>query len=207
MKLLVDNQPAEIIETQETSLNEVIERISNDLQEQNRVISEIYVNGRMMTGWNDETLSSMKVGTCDSMRLISEEPRKLAHKVLYDIAGFMGNIQNALVECSTKIQSRNEQEGLQILETITSTWAELYMGLQKAIAVTGVGFENIFVEGKSFSQINEEIHQYLDDVSELVQEQQFLELSDVLEYEIAPRVPQIREGIYKLIKETEKKPH
>lgn len=207
MKLLVDNQPAEVIETQESSLSEVIERISNDLQEQNRVISEIYVNGRMMAGWNDETLSTMKVGTCDNMRLISETPRKLAHKVLYDIAGFMGNIQNALVECSTKIQSRNEQEGLQILETITSTWAELYMGLQKAIAVTGVGFDNIIVDGKSFSQINEEIHQFLDDVSELVQEQQFLELSDILEYEIAPRIPQIREGIYKLIKETEKKPH
>ncbi|MEW6234972.1 MAG: hypothetical protein AB1656_06270 [Candidatus Omnitrophota bacterium] len=207
MKLLVDKIPVEVVETDSAQLSEVIERISKELQTRNRVISEIYVNGRMMGGWDDPSIEKRTVADCEDLRLISEEPRKLAHKVLYDIAGYMNHIQEALVETSSKIQSRNEQEGMRLLENVTTTWAELYKGLQNAVTVTGLDFHEIMVDNRSFLEINEEMHKYLDEISDLVQEQRFLELSDILEYEIAPRIPLIREGIYKLIKELEKKPH
>ena len=207
MKLLVDKIPVAVAEADNARLSDVIERISKEVQTRNRVISEIYVNGRMMGGWDDPTIEKHKVGDCEDLRLVSEEPRKLAHKVLYDIAGYMKRIQESLVETSSKIQSRNEQEGMRLLENVTTTWAELYLGLQNAVTVTGLDLHEIMVDNRSFLEINEEMHQYLDEISDLVQEQRFLELSDILEYEIAPRIPLIREGIYKLIKELEKKPH
>lgn len=207
MKLILDNQPVELRESEDASLRRIIERVSEELKERNRVISEIYVDGKMMGGWDDPNMKDLTVGECEHMRLISEAPRKLAHKVLYDIAGFMPNIQNALIETSEKIQSRQEEEGMKLLEEVSSTWAELYTGLQNAITVTGLDYSSVRIENKSFLEINDEIHQYLNQVSDLVSEQQFLELSDILEYEIAPRIPMIQEGIYRLIKELEKKPN
>jgi hypothetical protein len=40
-----------------------------------------------------------------------------------------------------------------------------------------------------------------------VQDQQYLELSDILEYELAPRLPELEEGIYQIIKSVEQAIH
>ncbi|HXK94715.1 MAG TPA: hypothetical protein PKV38_13660, partial [bacterium] len=89
MELKIDNQFAEVVEPDNASLREVIERVSRDLGQHNRVISEIQMNGQEMAGWDDPRILPMTVGQCRSLHLVSEEPRKLAHKMLYEIAGFM----------------------------------------------------------------------------------------------------------------------
>ena len=207
MELILDDEGIDVIEPEDATLREVVDRVSQELKNRNRVISEIIVDGVQIGGWDDPGMSQRTVGDCHSIRLLSEEPRRLAHKVLYDIAAYMPRIQEALINTSSKIQSREEQEGLYLLEQATSTWAELLQGLQSALTVTGLNFESISVQGRPFLEINEEIHAYLEEASNLVEGRQYLELSDILEYEIAPRLPLMEECIYLLIKELEKKPH
>lgn len=207
MDLTLDNQTKEITEQGTDTLRDVIERLSEELKHKNRVISEIYINGKQVGGWDDPEVAEMKINACNHLRIISEEPRKLAHNVLYDIAEYMPRLQEALVETSSKIQSRQEQEGLYLLEQVTATWAELLQGLQSAIIVTGIDLDDIMVNGKKFTDINIEIHGYLEQASDMVQAQQNLELSDILEYEIAPRMPLVEEAIHQMIKAVEKKPH
>lgn len=206
MKLLLDGQPVEVRESNPTPLRTVIERISEEIRP-SRVISEIFLDGKLMGGWDDPEITSRTVAQCRSLELISEEPRALAHKVLYEIGSYMPRIQEALVSTSASIQSGKEEEGLHLLHEISSTWAELFQGLQNALIVTGLDSSQVTVEGKTFIEINEELHQLLEQVSDLVEGRQFLELSDILEYEIAPRIPQVEEGIYRIIREIEKKPH
>ena len=207
MDLTLDNQNKEVVEQGTDTLRDVIERLSEELKHKNRVISEIYIDGKQVGGWDDPEVADRKVETCSHLRIMSEEPRKLAHNVLYDIAEYMPRLQEALVETSSKIQSRQEQEGLYLLEQVTATWAELLQGLQSAIIVTGIDLEDIMVNGKKFTDINHEIHDFLEQASDRVQAQQNLELSDILEYEIAPRMPLVEEAIHQMIKAVEKKPH
>ncbi|RJP33868.1 MAG: hypothetical protein C4527_03635 [Candidatus Omnitrophota bacterium] len=207
MELILDSRRIDVIETSDTPLRKVIERVSDILKDQNRVISEILVDGVMIGGWDDPSIASRNVGECISLRLSSDEPRRIAHRVLYDIADYLPKIQKALVETSVLLQSRKETEGLELLEKVTATWAELYHGLQSAVTVTGLDLNMVSVKGQTFLQLNHTVHDYLEEVTGLIQDQQFLELSDILEYEIAPRMPDIQEGIYLFIKELEKKTH
>ncbi len=204
MDLKLDNQSVEVTESGDMSVRQVIERISGLLKNRNRVISEIMVNGRALAGWDDPKIAGMKVGDCQRMDLVSDEPRKLAQKVLYDIAGYMPKIQEALVQTSSLIQSRKEEEGMRLLEQIMNTWIELYQGFQKALNVTGLDIHRVVVANQSFAALNEEIHQLLEGISLVVQDQRFLELSDMLEYELAPKISLLEEGIYLLVKELEK---
>lgn len=204
MILKLDNQTVDVTEKGDALIRRVLERVSGQLKERNRVISEIQVNGRDIAGWDDPKIAEMTVDQCDSMILASEEPRRLAHKVLYDIASYMPKIQEALVETSSLIQSRKEEEGMKLLEQIMTTWSELYHGFRNALIVTGLDLNQIPLDKKSFADVNQDVHQLLDSVSTLVQEQRFLELSDVLEYELAPKMPLIEEGIYLLVKELER---
>lgn len=204
MILKLDNQTIEVTESGDALVRSVIERVSMHLKERTRVISEITVNGRIMAGWDDPQIANMAVGQCESMVLKSEEPRRLAHKVLYDIAGYMPRIQQALVDTSSLIQSRKEDDGMKLLEQIMTTWSELYQGFRNALVVTGLDLHRVALEKKTFAEVNEEVHQLLGSISDLVQDRRFLELSDVLEYELAPKMPLIEEGIYRLVKELEK---
>lgn len=206
MKLVIDDQPAEATESPEAPLRDVVERISNELREHNRVISEIYLDGEAIVGYDDPKLSQVSVGQCQHLRLISREPRRLAIEVLREIVKYMPRIQSALVQASSQIQARQEEEGLQTLQQITQTWSELLAGLQNAMQVTGIELQQIYVGEKTFAAINEEVHTYLDEVSQLVEEGQLLELSDILEYELAPRLPLIEEAIYHVIREAERPP-
>ncbi len=152
-------------------------------------------------------MANRTIEECESVRLVSEEPRKLAHKVLYQIAEYMPRIEKALIETSSRIQSRKEQEGMELLHQVTTTWLELYQGLQSALTVTGMDIDSIQVNDQTFSEINIEIQDFLDEIQEMVKEQRFLELSDLLEYEIAPRVPLIHEAILLTVRELEKQLH
>jgi len=207
MDLKLDKQTIAITESDTATLREVIERISDEIKGQNRVISEIFVNGEAMGGWDDPQFSSMTVSQCSTMELLSDEPKTLAHKVLYEIAGYMPKIKDALVETSSRIQSRKEEEGLQLLQQIMTTWAELFQGFQSATIVTGLDLSTIVIQGQSFTELNQSVHKLLDDASEMISEQRYLELSDILEYELAPKMPLIEEAIYQLVKELEKKPN
>jgi hypothetical protein len=207
MKLTLDNQPIEVTEDNDASLHDVVERLSIIVQQQKRVISEIFVDGKQMGNWDDPEFVKLTVGHASELRVISEEPRKLAIRVLYDIAKFMPNIKQALIDTSEKIQSRKEQEGMALLEQITSTWAELLHGFQSAVLVTGIDLESVRVKDQTFLEINTEVHQYLEQVSAMVEEQRLLELSDILEYELAVRIPKLEEGIYQAIRYAEQKFH
>ena len=96
---------------------------------------------------------------------------------------------------------------MELLHQVTTTWLELYQGLQSALTVTGMDIDSIQVNDQTFSEINIEIQDFLDEIQEMVKEQRFLELSDLLEYEIAPRVPLIHEAILLTVRELEKQLH
>ncbi|MBN2329837.1 MAG: hypothetical protein JXR73_22030 [Candidatus Omnitrophica bacterium] len=204
MDLKLDKQSVELIESGESTVQDVIKRVSEQLKKKNRVISEILVNGRAIGGMNDPQLAEMNVRECESLALTSDEPRKLAHKVLYQIAEYMPRIHDALVETSNKIQSRQENEGMKLLEEIMTTWSVIYQGFRNSLIVTGLNLDQVSVDNKTLIDVNELIHQKLEIVADLVQAQSYLELSDVLEYELAPLMPLLEEGIYKLIREFEK---
>ncbi|MDX9755439.1 MAG: hypothetical protein RBU29_15855, partial [bacterium] len=207
MKLTLDGQAIDVVEESDSSLSLVIERISHMLKERFRVVSELEVDGVAVGDWSDPAFQAQTVGQTQEIRIRSEEPRKLAVKVLYEIATYMPKIQDALIKTSEKIQSRKEEEGMRLLEQVTSTWAELLHGLQSAILVTGIDLQAIQVKEKTFLDINNEIHQFLEEISRFVQDQQYLELSDILEYELAPRLPELEEGIYQIIKSVEQAIH
>ena len=123
MKLLLDGQPVEVRESNPTPLRTVIERISEEIRP-SRVISEIFLDGKLMGGWDDPEITSRTVAQCRSLELISEEPRALAHKVLYEIGSYMPRIQEFSFQPLPAFNPVKE-EGLHLLHEI-SVPAELF---------------------------------------------------------------------------------
>lgn len=207
MELFLDDQPIPVTESNDVTICEVINRISDDLRESNRVVAEVVVDDVQCGDWEREPFGEYKIQEVSCMRLISEEPRRLAIKTLYDIAKYMPHIKNQLVETSSLIQSRREGEAMQLLEKVTSIWLDLYQGLKGAATVIGINQDEVRVGNTTAEAIHQDILQLLEDASNHLEEERFLELSDLLEYELAPKMPMVEEAIYVMIREAERLPH
>ena len=207
MELFLDDESVSVTESDEAIVRDVINRISDELKQQNRVVSEVFVDDVQCGDWEREPFAQRKVGEVASLRLKSEEPRRLAVKVLYDIATYMPRLQSALVETSSLLQSRREEEAFALLQDVMQTWLELYQGLKGSSTVIGISQSEIRVGASTAEEIQQQILQYLEEASTHLEEQRLLELSDLLEYELAPKMPQVQEAIYIMIREAEQKQH
>lgn len=213
MELYLDEEALEVIEPAETPLRTVLERLSQDLHGKGRVICEVVVDGHYEGDWEREEFANRPVGELGSVRLKSEQPRRLAVRTLYDIVGYMPKVKDALVSVSAKLQSRQEEEALQLLADVSTTWLELTRGFQRAAQVVGIELGEINVvpadaEGdspKSAESIQNDIQDMLEQAADHLDTQNFLELSDLLEYELAPLIPHLEESIYMVIREAERK--
>ena len=207
MELFLDDKPIPVTETDDTTIHDLISRVSDDLKERNRVVSEVFVDDVACGNWEKETFSQRPIQEVNSLRLKSEEPRILAVKVLYDIAKYMSPLQEGLGEISSLLQSRREDEAFERLHNVMQTWAELYQGLRGATTIIGINQAEVRVGQTTAEEIHQQILQLLDDATNHLEEQRFLELSDLLEYELAPKMPMVEEAIYLIIREAERPTH
>ena len=207
MELLLDDEPVSVTENEDATIRDVIIRVSDELKDRNRVVAEVFVDEVQCGDWEREPFAQRKIQEVTSLRLKSEEPRHLAIKVLYDIATYMTRLQNALVETSSLLQSRREEDAFSLLQEVMQTWFELYQGLRGSSTVLGISQSDIRVGENTAEEIHQSIVQHLEDASSFLEEQRLLELSDLLEYELAPKMPQVEEAIYVMIREAERERH
>lgn len=207
MELFLDDRPIPVTESGDAIIRDVINRVSGDLKESNRVVAEVFVDDVQCGDWEREPFAERKVEEVTSLRLISEEPRRLAVKVLYDIAKYMPRIRDALVQTSSLLQSRREEEALELLRDVMTTWSELYQGLRGSATVIGIKQADIRVGDITSEAVHQEVLQLLEDASDHLEQQRFLELSDLLEYELAPKMSTVEESIYIMVREAERLPH
>jgi len=207
MELLLDDEPVSVTENEDATIRDVIIRVSDELKDRNRVVAEVFVDEVQCGDWEREPFAQRKIQEVTSLRLKSEEPRHLAIKVLYDIATYMTRLQNALVETSSLLQSRREEDAFSLLQEVMQTWFELYQGLRGSSTVLGISQSDIRVGENTAEEIHQSIVQHLEDASNFLEEQRLLELSDLLEYELAPKMPQVEEAIYVMIREAERERH
>lgn len=208
MKLFVDGQEKDILENENASLRDVVERIAKQLmEEENRVVAELLVDGMQMGNWDDPEFVKLTVGGVSELRINTDNPRNQSIKILYEIASYMPEINKNLIGVSEKIQSRQEEEGLQHLAIVMENWVELQTGMENAVNFLGIDFNDVQVGNSTFEMLRQGIVEHLDSINELFADRRLLEISDVLEYELAPRVEGMEEGIYQIIKIAEKKMH
>ncbi len=215
MELYLDDQPLEITESDETILRTVVERVSSLLAEQNRVICEVLVDGRFEGDWETDAFAQRPVSEVGTVRLKSEEPRRLAIKTLYDIVAYMPKIKDAFIKVSADLQSRQEDEALQLLSQASQTWGDLNQGYMRAAQVVGVDLDEIPVKGSeevtggatNAAALQQRVLEHLEQAAEMLEGRRFLELSDVLEYELAPLIVVLEETMYLVIREAERKPN
>jgi hypothetical protein len=205
MKIHFDGKPVEVGAFK--AFEEYAQALEDLAQERYRVITEIKADGRTYQALDSKELTALNPKEISLLEIGTENPRSLSISILYDTARYMPRLSSAFERIAEKIQRHDETSAMEVLQECTSTWLELNSGLNGARTTLGLDFEEIMLGENSLAEIYNEVLDLLGEIQEVLEDNEMLELSDLLEYELAPRMLKMEEGIYQLINVAERKLH
>ncbi|MBE7557540.1 hypothetical protein HS125_00760 [bacterium] len=205
MEILFDNQAVDLGPF--ATFPEYAEALERRAQERRRVITGVVVDGRNYHGLDSRELAGRDPAQVARLEISTENPRKLGITILYDTARYMPRLANGFSRVAEQIQRREEQSAMELLQECLSTWMELTQGMKGSMITLGLDLEEVELGETNLGVIYEEILDLLSDVTDAMEEGDYLDLSDLLEYEVAPRLLSVEEGLYRMINLAERKLH
>ena len=186
------------------TLVELLEEITKEVKKDRRIIIKIVINEREIPGAIGKDLLQKSIDEIEKLDIETAEPRKLSIDILYESARIMPKLAEGLGKISENIQAHEENKAMTLLHDCLQSWIEINQGIKGASIALGLDFKEILVEDTNLDAIQDEMQSLLDTASDALKREDYLEFSDVLEYEMAPKLRLIEGGLYKMIKEAEK---
>ena len=202
MKLIVDGQEKE--SQSGKTLVQVLEESTKEAKSRNRIIINIKIDRKEIPGAIGKDLLQKSVDEIEVLELGTAEPRKLSIEILYESARIMPRLADGLNQIAENIQAHEENKALTLLHDCLQSWIEINQGIKGASIALGLDFKDISIEETNLEKVQMEIQDFLDTASNALKKEDYLEFSDLLEYEISPRLRQVERGLYEMIKEAEK---
>ena len=189
------------------TFGEYAEAIEQLAQDRHRVITGIVVDGQNYQALDSQELAGLDPGAIGNLEVGTENPRSLSISILYDTARYLPRLSRGFEQVAELVQRREETPAMDLLQECLSTWMELTTGMRGAMITLGLDLEEITLGENNLANVYEDILELLAEVSEVMEDGDLLDLSDLLEYEVAPRLLEVQEGIYHMINLAERKLH
>ena len=207
MEILIDNEPLEFTYERVSSLAQLLSVLSKEVNNNHRIILEIKVDGQVLDGMEDPRIGKMNLSDVAKLEISTENPRVLSIHILYECAKHIGKISHGLESVAEEIQSRREQQAFDRLQEALGAWIEINEGISNAATVLGIDFDEFLLKGDPLKTVQQDIQKSLNEAAQTLQEENYLEFSDILEFDLAPKLQNIQEGLYRIITVSEKKLH
>jgi hypothetical protein len=128
-------------------------------------------------------------------------PEDLAYTTLFEIMKHLPGLIDALKLISEKIQSQQNKEALTVFQQLLTAWFWINDGIVKSSKILGI---DLAAEGEgegkhSLQTLQVELVRLLQDANTSMQQEDWVGLSDVLEYELAPLILKQAEGIVSIL--------
>jgi len=91
--LLVNGKPIDYAASQDTPIQELMERIRHDFNSDASVISSIRIDGNEVDEEREEAISTLKVADIDSIEILTAHPRELAEETLQSLMEFTSHLE------------------------------------------------------------------------------------------------------------------
>lgn len=186
---------------------EAVARISEETARQHRLVTRVKVDGQEYAIPDDPALTQIPASQVAVLELFTEPSRKVAIRVLYEAARHIPRVGEGLVRVSEQIQAREVPDAMRLFTECLTTWEDLNQGIQNAAMTVGVTYAEVEVDGRNGETIAAELVGVLGQAVEVMEQEDYHELADLLEHEAEPKLREVQEVVYKMINLAEQSLH
>ena len=203
MKVFIDSKEGE--ERKEGNLKEALDRIKEELKEKNLVVTKVLVDGKEIPLLQEVVWKERAVSEIEKVEVSSANPRELTIAGVLDSLTILPKINESLREAVRLIQTGSQEKGLNLLAEALEGLNWFNVVIQGVEKVLGIELSSFSIKGVDLLKKREELAEILRKALSSFQNRDFVNLGDLIEYELAPQIESWLEVIPDLIKEVDKK--
>ena len=188
MRVVIDEQ---VTDMQPGSVAEAISEAAANAEQNGRMIVEVIVDGER---WNNEQLNSPEAANTEAqeIRLESAEPRQLVAGTFADAAEALLQADDLQQQAANDIQSGQNEPAMEKLNEAISIWMSVRQAVAQGSQLVGLDLENITVEGTPVLESVEGLNEHLRQMRDALTNNDLVNVSDTLLYELPDTVRQWR---------------
>jgi len=203
MKVFIDSKEGE--ERKEGNLKEALDKIKEELKEKNLVVTKVLVDGKEIPLLQEVVWKERAVSEIEKVEVSSANPRELTIAGVLDSLTILPKINESLREAVRLIQTGSQEKGLNLLAEALEGLNWFNVVIQGVEKVLGIELSSFSIKGVDLLKKREELAEILRKALSSFQNRDFVNLGDLIEYELAPQIESWLEVIPDLIKEVDKK--
>jgi len=189
MQILVNEHDVDIELNQERNLEELLVTIQDEVRKQDatKLVVNIKVNGEEMLS-SQEDMSLINIDQIDTLEVITDDITKTAVNALTEIKLQLPQLSDAMVSISCLFQEGNREQALETFSKVCGEWRKIIQFFDSLAVVFMIDYSQLKINDKSFDKINEELLTLLTDTRTAIANDDMVMLSDLIEYELAPKI-------------------
>ncbi len=184
MKIILDDTPIADPPSKATTLAEAIAAAAERAATLDRVIVDIFADGRAVSSEELDDEASM-AHTCDEVRLTTAEPRSFVRVTMCDAADALDGARECQQRAAELIEAGSTTEGYEALEGSLALWQSARQSLDQGAQLIGLDLSTLpFEHPDILPEAIAKLSAALEEVRRCVGAQDWAALSDVLLYDL-----------------------
>lgn len=192
MHIYVDDQPFAVSDLSGKTVRDVAGEIRDGLLPQKRILVAIFLNGQkdpVPPGSIEPTLDS-PVSQYERIDFQSAIPQTLAREVLRQSRVLVAEATPICRQAGEMLSAGQTARAMELLGNCFMVWNQVQESMTKSVQLLSLDLSKVDVNGQPADELLEKFADELRQVKEALENRDYVQLSDILQYElqeVAPR--------------------
>lgn len=190
MHIYVDDNPYAVSGLAGKTLRQIAMDIRQDLAGKKRMLVAIYTDGRLVPSDELEAVLDSPAGRYEKVDFQSAVPQTLAREVLRHAREMVAEAAPLCQQAGELLSGGQTARAMELLGNCIGVWNQVQESLVKSAGLLGLDLARLQVEGGNVNDLMEDFAAQLRQVKEALENRDYVQLSDILQYElpdVAPR--------------------
>jgi len=198
MKIIIDGYEDLVIADEGETLGELLCQLEEWIRNNERVIVQVKLEGKPLSEEDKKNLFDKKVSEFEILELSTTNLWQWAFGSLEEIKVYLPEIARKMEKVSFLIRRGDHKKAFFLLEKYMGLWEKVNEVLAKIERIFALDYTKIFLEEDTSCRM-EEIVQFLKQAKRAINDEDFLNLADILEYELASQIREEKKLVEKII--------
>jgi len=199
MKIIIDGYEDLVIAEENETLEELLIQLEEWIKENKRVIVETKLEGKSLSEEDKKILFHRKVSQFEILELSTVNLWQWAIDSLEKIKISLPELARQMEKVSFLIQQGNYKSAFSLLDRYIGLWDQINQTLAEIEKIFALDYTQTLLKEEKTSYEMKQMVQFLKRAKKAIEDNDFLALADVLEYELAPRIREEKRAIEEMI--------
>lgn len=206
MHIYVDDNPFAISDLSGKTVRDVAQEIRESLAPQQRMLVAIFLNGQTQPvppGQIEPTLDS-PVSQYERIDFQSAVPQTLAREVLKQARALVAEATPVCQQAGELLASNQTARAMELLGNCFVVWNQVQESMSRSVQLLGLDLSKIEVKGRPADEVLQQFADQLRQVKEALENRDYVQLSDILQYELQEVAPRWQGLLDQLVQQIDK---